>query len=475
MSTPAPLPAGQSSHAVIRRLREIPGLVVFVAPASWWPRGDELGAGAFGAVWAVEVENLPPGAAEQLFSAETPPWPDTVAVKVSTAKLDSAAAIDALVAEATAHAAYERLRNRLRTENTNGPGPAEQVAARRLFVDTVPRQYGVVAVPVPTAAGSAAGGALGDKEHRAASHFSWMLVQQLAPGLPLRDAVLRPEDRPTALISQDSRPRQWEFASRLSARMPQLSATELLGIMRALVAHVWAAATLGRLAHGDLKADNVLYDRETQRVVVIDYGQACVGGSSGGGGGDGDSCAPAALKDLLEVLPPEGLSAESATGLLAFSLWQLGLLGYQLLGGQLSALELLPERGSPRPEIGTPLSAEKWVTLDLFRDDGEVLLAELRRLGPAGADSVELHTLVRKLLSYDPAERLAQAPTDGSEATAYMLRQLATHCAVCRRPAPGFRCTGCRISHYCSTACQLLDWEAGGHEEGCEEPGGEAS
>ncbi|KAJ6535278.1 hypothetical protein DFH09DRAFT_1404713 [Mycena vulgaris] len=40
-------------------------------------------------------------------------------------------------------------------------------------------------------------------------------------------------------------------------------------------------------------------------------------------------------------------------------------------------------------------------------------------------------------------------------------------CGVVRKSAEIKRCSGCRVSHYCSTECQVSSWRAAGHREFC--------
>ncbi|KAJ1455549.1 hypothetical protein M885DRAFT_565118, partial [Pelagophyceae sp. CCMP2097] len=41
-------------------------------------------------------------------------------------------------------------------------------------------------------------------------------------------------------------------------------------------------------------------------------------------------------------------------------------------------------------------------------------------------------------------------------------------CCVCAAP-DGKHCVKCKSRHYCSKACQLVDWKKGGHKEQCKQ------
>ena len=46
-------------------------------------------------------------------------------------------------------------------------------------------------------------------------------------------------------------------------------------------------------------------------------------------------------------------------------------------------------------------------------------------------------------------------------------QQILRYCEFCESKDAGKRCGGCRMSWYCSTQCQIMDWKQGGHKQKC--------
>ena len=144
------------------------------------------------------------------------------------------------------------------------------------------------------------------------------------------------------------------------------------------------------IVHGDIKAENIIYDEKNKKIALIDYGSARKVSNSSSKGITGGS---------LAYMAPELITGGNSTK--ESDLWAIGVLFYTMIFGYPPFFSDEDYRNNSTLLLNAPF----WF---LNNSDTEYLREEITKADLANIDTVSpsLATLIRTLLSIDPQNRL---------------------------------------------------------------------